>query len=398
MPNIALKTCPACGGDWFREADYYAFLREESVGSMWPTWPDLVGQNSLAPMTLLVCLCGTPLRPSMEGVHGGRRFNLELVQFLDSLQNSHAWLKDHHDGDSLLAAAQAYLAKTESFEALAGQVKALERLAGRRIAQQPPLRKSPRGRYWALPKRKPASGDVLTLDTLVIALRGIGLTARVAKKAVKAIFDAIINWMKDGGIVETPLGVFEYGRRPPERTLFRLGRERKFNTQLKKVVFRPSREVRDRCNRSVQMEIPVPYVNIQPLQPNQQQCEKCGSTYFVEAQFRQYLPYYSASPGGDIISFSEDPIRALVCLCGNPIPPGRLRRDAPNPGDYKSFRKSFVAALQYRESTNPEAILRRIAEIYANKPQHDELAERIAKLETILKALPRPSPRQPSKL
>jgi hypothetical protein len=187
---------------------------------------------------------------------------------------------------------------------------------------------------------------------------------------------------------------FKVVRRPPERTLTRLGRELKFNTKPKRVAFRPSRELRAACNRSIPTEIPVPKVNIQPIHPNQQQCEKCGSTHFVEAQFKQYRQHYSASPGGDISPFSEDPIRALVCLCGNPIPPGRLRRDAPKPGDYKSFRKSLEDAWQYRERTSPQLILRAVLELYASKPQHDVLAERIAKLETILNEPPPPPPRQ----
>ena len=334
----------------------------------------------------------TTLRPSLEGVHGGRTFSLELVQLLDSLRNSQAWLKDHHDGNSVLATAEAHLAKAESFQVLAGQLKALERRAGRRIAQQSSTRKSPRGRYWTPPKRKPASGDVLTLDTLVIALQGAGLTARVSKQAVKAIFDGMIKELQDGGNVETPLGVFQFGRRPRERTLRRFGKDVKINTRSKKVVFRISRELRDACNRSIPTEIPVPNVNIQP---NQLQCEKCASTHFVEGHFKQYRKHFSASPGGDISPVSESPIRTLVCLCGNPILPGRLRSVALS--DYQSFHKSFEAARQYRELTNPEAILRRIAEPCASKWQHDELAERIAKMETILKKLPRPSPRQPSK-
>jgi hypothetical protein len=133
----------------------------------------------------------------------------------------------------------------------------------------------------------------------------------------------------------------------------------------------------------------VPKVNIQPIHPDQLQCEKCGSSYFVEGHFKQYRPQYSASPGGDLSPLSENPVRALVCVCGHPIVPGRLRSQAP--GDYKSFEKSLEAARQYRERTNPEAILRRIVELYATKSQHDELAERINKLETILNE-PLPTP------
>jgi hypothetical protein len=53
----------------------------------------------------------------------------------------------------------------------------------------------------------------------------------------------------------------------------------------------------------------------------------------------------------------------------------------------------LVAALLYRETTSPEAILRRIAADYAGKSQEDELAERIANLETILRELAPTAPR-----
>jgi nucleoid DNA-binding protein len=347
----------------------------------------------MAPMTLLVCLCGAPLSPEIGGVRPVPSPDLELMQLLDGLKNSHAWLTDHYDGDLVLAAAEADLATAESIQALADQLKALERLAGQRIAQQTPSRKSPRGRCWAPPKRKPASGDVLTLDTLVIALQEIGLTARVAKKAVKAIFEGITNWLQDGEIAETPLGVFEFARRPAERTLVRLGRSCKFNTQPKRVVFRPSPALQAACNRSIPREIPVPNVNIQPIHPNQLQCEKCGSSHFVEGHFKQYRQYYSASPGAEISPITEDPVRALVCTCGHPIPPGQLRSYRR---DDTSFRKSLEAARQYRERTAPAAILRRIVGPYATRSQHDDLVERINKLGTILKEPLPPSPRQPS--
>jgi nucleoid DNA-binding protein len=245
------------------------------------------------------------------------------------------------------------------------------------------------------PERKPASGDVLTRETLVIALEEIGLTAEVAKKVVTAIFEAMTSWLKDGGRVKTPLGVFSVVRRPPERTLFRLGKERKFNTKPKRVAFRPSRELRDACNRSIPTEVPVPVSNVNP---DHQTCEKCGSSYFVEGQFKQYRPGHSTAPGGDISSLSEYPVKALVCLCGQPVPPGPRRRFGPGESENsKSFRKSFEAARQYREHTGPKAILLRVAGLYASLEQHDELAERIAKLQAILNepAPPQPSPPPP---
>jgi nucleoid DNA-binding protein len=200
---------------------------------------------------LLVCLCGTPQRPLLGGVRGGRALNLELVRLMDSLDLCHAWLKRHYDTDSILAKAKGQLAKAESFQVLEDQLKALERLAGRRIAQQNPSRKSPRGRYWAPPAREPVSDSILTLDTLVIALQEIGLTARDAKKGIKALFAAIVDHLKKGGITETPLGVFEVVKGPKERTLFRLGKLRKIYTKAKRVAFRPSPELKRRVSNVI---------------------------------------------------------------------------------------------------------------------------------------------------
>jgi hypothetical protein len=137
----------------------------------------------------------------------------------------------------------------------------------------------------------------------------------------------------------------------------------------------------------------MPDMNI----PNQLRCEKCGSTHFVEAHFKQYRALYSSAPGGDINSLTDKPVKVLVCLCGHPVLPGRLRRDVHSVDDIKSFQKSFEAARHFRERTSPEAVRRRIVEPYASKPQHDELAARIAKMETILKEPLSPAPGQPSK-
>jgi hypothetical protein len=393
MPRaIPLKICSACGGSWFREADFYKFRREETVGLIWLGWPKLklVGQDSLGAMTLLVCLCGSPLRPSISGLKdGGRELKSNLAQLLENLESCHARLKERHDRDSVLTAARENQVTLQSCQLLADQLKALERLAGPRTAQQNPSRKSPRGRYWAPPTRKPASkSGVLTVDTLVIALQQIGLTARVAKTAVKTIFASIIQWLQDGGTAPTPLGIFTVVHRSKERPLFRLGRWMKFYTKPKKVVFRASRDLLAAVNRSVPKENPVPASPVTP-RSNQLRCEKCGSTHFVEGHFKQYRQQYSSSPGADLSPLTENPVRALVCLCGHPILPGRLRSQGL--GDYQSFRPSFEAARQYRESTSSETIMGKVAEIYASKLQQDRLAERIAQLQTILKEPQKPS-------
>jgi hypothetical protein len=97
----------------------------------------------------------------------------------------------------------------------------------------------------------------------------------------------------------------------------------------------------------------------------------------VEAHFKQYLAdFASASPGGSLTSLTENPMRALVCLCGHPVMPGTLRTDGSLPrGGRKtlvaardSFKESFAAALRYRHQVE----------------RHDSFAERVANLERIL--------------
>jgi len=388
MREFPLKTCPACGSDWFREADFAAWTPEEQLGSSWPTWPDGVGLIEGTSTRELICLCGRPMRPDITRVRGGTP-EFELAQFLESLKNGQAWLKDHHDGDSVLAAAEEGLAKPESLRILAARLPSLERQAGPGIARQNPSRKSPRGRYWESPERKPTANRVVTVETLVIALEKKGLTARQAKRVVKAIFESIVNWLKDGGTAQTPLGVFEVVFGPRPRKLLRLGKRRMFYTKPKRVRFRASRELRYACNRSIKRETAVPNQNRKSIPAARRQCEKCGSSHFVEGIFKQHMAQYEGS------STTENPVNALVCLCGHPVLPGKLRLQALT--DHRSFKKSFDAALLYRETTSPEAILRRIAADYASKLQHDELAERIANMENILREPSPPSPRKRSR-
>ena len=79
-----MNVCPACGGDWFRQADYYEFQREETLSYFQDTWPLLVGRLSKGVMTLLV-VCGSPLAPRIGGVRG-ETFTQELTALLASLR------------------------------------------------------------------------------------------------------------------------------------------------------------------------------------------------------------------------------------------------------------------------------------------------------------------------
>src|SRR5436305_6238598 len=174
-PVWPLNICPACGGDWFRQADYYQFRREETLGSSWETWPDLVEQLSIGPMGLLICLCGSPLRSSIGGVRGGRTPNSEVSQFMNDCQRAKQLLREAHKGDSLLRAAARQLATLETWQALADRLRSVERELARRM-------RSGRGRPWSSPTRQPAAQG---RDRLVLALEAkAGLTSRKAKSVV----------------------------------------------------------------------------------------------------------------------------------------------------------------------------------------------------------------------
>jgi hypothetical protein len=110
-----VANCQACGGEWFREATYYAFLQEELLGGFWKSWPDLTGQDSVTPMTVGVCLCGLPLEPligSLRGGTGGR----ELTQFMKALGKGREWIQENHEGNMVVAAAKERLATPQDLQ------------------------------------------------------------------------------------------------------------------------------------------------------------------------------------------------------------------------------------------------------------------------------------------
>jgi hypothetical protein len=123
----------------------------------------------------------------------------------------------------------------------------------------------------------------------------------------------------------------------------------------------------------------MPVVNVSS---NQLICEKCGSTHFVEAEFCQYRRLYSSSPGSELSSVTDLPIRALVCMCGHPIPLGHLRKQSFSPA-LAGFQKSLESARRYRRAAEPQTILDRISPTLVNREEYAKLAEQIANLETI---------------
>jgi nucleoid DNA-binding protein len=380
-----LNVCPACGGDWFREADYYEFLREETLGYFQETWPLLVGQLSRGIMTLLVCLCGSPLAPDVGGLSGKSFFN-ELLALRASLRKVLDRLEDIRSDRSVLAGLAGQPASPEAFAALVSRLENVERVLARRLH-------SGRGRPWQSPTRKPrAKGR----DQLVIAVQQrAGLTARKARSAVTAFWNIITRTIWRGEIVETPWGTFKARSGPEPKKLKRLGKDVTVYRRERRIVFQPSETILADSEVPASKEDSVPQANVPR---NQLVCEKCGSTHFVEGKFHQYRQQYSSTPGSELSPVTEDPIRALVCMCGHPIQIRKHRGLSLSDRDRGEFKKSFEAARRCRQAAEPQTIVDRISPTLVNREEYAKLAEQIANLETILRLrLPdlTPSPDSP---
>jgi len=110
----------------------------------------------------------------------------------------------------------------------------------------------------------------------------------------------------------------------------------------------------------------------------------------MEGQFRKYCRMPSAMPGGDLYVASEGyAMPALICMCGEPVPPGHLRRQAT--GDRGSFQKSFLGAWRYREEAEPKRIIETLEASFAGKQVQEDQADRIAKMDAIVAELPKAS-------
>jgi nucleoid DNA-binding protein len=294
------------------------------------------------------------------------------------------------DGGTVWSVAEQQLVVPETLNALTERLHALERIIARQLASTNRRRQSPRGRYWAPPTRDAASGGgrTLTRDKLALELQKRGLLFREARQAVKIILQTMIEELQVGGTIEDEtLGRFLVVRRRRPRQLMRFGRQVVVNQQLKRVQFQRSKSLRTALRSSPLQEIAMP----QTKNPQQLRCEKCGSLEFTEAEYRQYRQEWSGStPGDDLQAMQNTVIRTKVCLCGEPILPGR--RASYTNLDYGSFEKSFAAALQYRDTILPQGLLRRLTERFASRAQQDRLVERITNLERLAETIGRLSP------
>jgi nucleoid DNA-binding protein len=215
-----------------------------------------------------------------------------------------------------------------------------------------------------------------------------GLEFREARKTLDAILDAMIESLRRGEEVDVqPFGTFVVEEQPKERRRTRWKKVQTLFRQRRKVVFRPGEVLHFKLAHDRNWPEEKKVSNQQ--QQQELQCQKCGSTYLTECEFRKWHQIPSAMPGGDLLPLDGTAMPALVCACGEPVPLGPLRRQVP--GDKASFRKSLEAARSYREEAEPQRIILWLAASFARREVQKDLEDRTAKMEAIVAALPKAS-------
>ena len=112
-------------------------------------------------------------------------------------------------------------------------------------------------------------------------------------------------------------------------------------------------------------------------------CEKCGSEFFQEAEFRQYRGNaYSAAPGGAMYPLDGEggPARVCLCLCGHPIP--LLRRSIRSVP--ASFSESLTAALRCRAASDPAALEAKLKKAFSSAQEMAEWERKLAQLREVV--------------
>jgi hypothetical protein len=206
--ELPVRKCALCGGEFFRETTLYQMLRPTAM----PLGRNPSGQLSEMSLTILVCLCGAPQRWDPGGVRAGRTPNVELCQFIESMEAGSAEVRKRDDPAPVRAAAEEKLVKREDLEAASAILSKHERAAGRLLSGKHPRRK-PDNACWRPPTRKPAARR--GRDWLALELQKRGFEFRKARAVVNAILDSMAEALRRGEKVFTPLGTLLVQERTP---------------------------------------------------------------------------------------------------------------------------------------------------------------------------------------
>ena len=268
-------------------------------------------------MTLLVCLCGAPQLPNLSGVRPPTE-----EQVTRGLLDGIAGVYEAAPARCLERLRGAWCSQVATLAQCQQLEKELDELQQRLYALFPiitGIRLFGRRRWRGASHRQ---ADSQGRDQLVVALQRCGVPFRRAGEVVSAIVGIWTAALARGEAVELPVGRLvrrkQKIRWEPERGLF----------PSEKLPFLPERFVHPHPDKHIT-------------------CERCGSPWFAECEFRQYAASaYSQLVGGDIRAggSSLDPQRTQVCLCGHPrTPRPASRRDTEG----SNFREALKKAQKH---------------------------------------------------
>ena len=195
-------------------------------------------------------------------------------------------------------------------------------------------------------------------DELLLELQKKGFTYRMARRLVKVILEVCRNQLRTG-VLETPIGNWTLEPAPKSREHTAFGYPVKTYKKRWWIVFRPAADLKIR----IQDDGGIKEEQDQEMagEDDIAACPRCGSTWLMEAEFRQYIDAYGATPGSDIFAAEGPSFPLRVCLCGQPIGPNLKRRDILAIPGLAEFLESLRRARQHREQTG--AVDEKVAEI-----------------------------------
>ncbi len=160
-----------------------------------------------------------PISFVLGNMHAMQRYTPRFKRYLDAI----------HDGSEELT-------QKKNLHETARAVRRAEQKVSRRLAPRENARMK-RGGHWRLPQR-PQVTKAIGRDWLARELQNKGLTFDEARDSVAAIIDGMVDALKRGESVETPLGEFRVVELPKPHLRFRFRRLQKVNRKRKKVVFK----------------------------------------------------------------------------------------------------------------------------------------------------------------
>jgi nucleoid DNA-binding protein len=224
-----LQKCAACGSTWFRE---------EVFSELPPAWRRLKPLEPWMPngITVLVCICGQPVPPVLQGVHG-RTTARNIGRLQDSLKQT----EEHSNVHALDTFRELAAVERAQLPALRRRVEELHSAVGRILGKKQLAagRRNARGGNWQARRRKSANqGGKKGRDWLALEVQKQGITFRQARAAVTAVVDAMREGLRRDKWVDTPIGEFEVRSRAQLLERERFGRKQ-YLYERPTVIFSP---------------------------------------------------------------------------------------------------------------------------------------------------------------